>query len=358
MNFNLSQPVSSILLVLSTNVQNNFINRGISTVASSKSLLPNSFVYFNKKKENRKEQTQQKKPFNPMWVTGLTDAEGSFIISIYKRKETNKWQINPSFQLWLETKDLSILEGLKDFFGVGILNTRENKGVTSFSVTKINDLMNVVIPHFSNFPLQTQKKVDFDIWVKIVELISKKEHLTTEGVMKIFSLRSALNKGLTKNISEVENIEIIERPLHLVDLDEFKKIDPHWIFGFTAGDGAFDIKITQRGSNYQVELRFRLTQHIRDAQLLGAIAAYFGCGKVYIRSNGLACDLVINTFPDSINKVVPFFNKYPIITVKEKDFKDFALAAEVVKAKEHLTPEGLAKLRLLKSNMNKGRIND
>ena len=191
-----------------------------------------------------------------------------------------------------------------------------------------------------------------------MELISKKEHLTTEGVMKIFSLRSALNKGLTKNISEVENIEIIERPLHLVDLDEFKKIDPHWISGFTAGDGAFDIKITQRGSKYQVELRFRLTQHIRDAQLLGAIAAYFGCGKVYIRSNGLACDLVINTFPDSINKVVPFFNKYPIITVKEKDFKDFALAAEVVKAKEHLTPEGLAKLRLLKSNMNKGRIND
>ena len=93
-----------------------------------------------------------------MWVTGLTDAEGSFIISIYKRKETNNWQINPSFQLWLESKDLRILEGLKDFFGVGILNTRENKGVTSFSVTKINDLMNVVIPHFSNFPLQTQKK--------------------------------------------------------------------------------------------------------------------------------------------------------------------------------------------------------
>ena len=219
MNFNLSQPVSSILLVLSTNVQNNFINRGISTVASSKSLLPNSFVYFNKKKENRKEQTQQKKPFNPMWVTGLTDAEGSFIISIYKRKETNKWQINPFFQLWLETKDLSILEGLKDFFGVGILNTRENKGVTSFSVTKINDLMNVVIPHFSNFPLQTQKKVDFDFGVKIVELISKKEHLTPEGVLKIFSLKSVLNKGLSKNISNIDNIEILERPLHLVDLD-------------------------------------------------------------------------------------------------------------------------------------------
>ena len=144
---------------------------------------------------------------------------GSFIISIYKRKETNNWQINPSFQLWLESKDLSTLEELKDFFGVGILNTRKNKDATSYTVTKIDDLMNVVIPHFTNFPLQTQKKVDFDLWVKIVELISKKEHLTPEGVLKIFSLKTVLNKGLSKNISNIDNIEILERPLNLVDLD-------------------------------------------------------------------------------------------------------------------------------------------
>ena len=247
---------------------------------------------------------------------------GSFIISIYKRKETNNWQINPSFQLWLESKDLSTLEELKDFFGVGILNTRKNKDATSYTVTKIDDLMNVVIPHFTNFPLQTQKKVDFDLWVKIVELISKKEHLTPEGVLKIFSLKSVLNKGLSKNISNIDKIEILERPLHLVDLDEFKNIDPHWISGFVAGDGTFDIKITQRGSRFQVELRFRITQHIRDAHLLGVIAGYFGCGKVYVRSNGTACDLFINTIPDNINKVIPFFNQYPIRTVKEKNFKE------------------------------------
>ena len=68
--------------------------------------------------------------------------------------------------------------------------------------------------------------------------------------------------------------------------------------------------------------------------------------------------MFINTIPDNINKVIPFFNQYPIGTVKEKDFKDFALAAEVIKTKAHLTPEGLAKIRLIKSNMNNGRIND
>ena len=61
MTFNLSQPVSlSMLLILSTNVKNNFINRGISTIISSNSL--------------------DKKPLNPMWITGLTDG---FVYHIY-----------------------------------------------------------------------------------------------------------------------------------------------------------------------------------------------------------------------------------------------------------------------------------
>ena len=53
-----------------------------------------------------------------------------------------------------------------------------------------------------------------------------KEHLTHEGLLKIFTLKSALNRGLSKTTDEIKNIEILERPLHLVDLAEFKNIDP------------------------------------------------------------------------------------------------------------------------------------
>jgi LAGLIDADG endonuclease len=62
------------------------------------------------------EGVQNKIYLNPSWVTGLTDAEGSFIISIYKRSDSNNWQINPSFELWLHTKDIKTLQELKDFF--------------------------------------------------------------------------------------------------------------------------------------------------------------------------------------------------------------------------------------------------
>src|SRR5882757_1351239 len=185
------------------------------------------------------------KSLSPYWITGLTDAEGSFIISIYKRSDSNQWQISPSFELWFHSKDISTLQELRDYFGVGIINTRKNKNVTSFTVTKTSDLINVIIPHFSNFPLQTQKRIDFELWAKIVEIKSNNEHLTHEGLLKILSLKSALNKGLSKSVSEIKNIEILERPLHLA---EFNNIDPNWISGFVAGDGTFDIKITKRKS--------------------------------------------------------------------------------------------------------------
>lgn len=124
--------------------------------------------------------------------------------------------------------------------------------------------------------------------------------------MKILSLKSALNRGLSKSTSDIKNIEVLERPLYLVDSAEFKNIDPNWISGFVARDGTFDIKITKRKSGYQVELRFRITQRIRDAHILGVIVEYFDCGKVYIRSISLAYDLVVNNFPDNINKIIPF----------------------------------------------------
>lgn len=51
-------------------------------------------------------------------------------------------------------------------------------------------------PYFSKFPLQSQKRIDFELWAKIVKIMENKGHLTPEGLKQIISLKSALNKGL------------------------------------------------------------------------------------------------------------------------------------------------------------------
>ena len=51
--------------------------------------------------------------------------------------------------------------------------------------------------------------------------------------------------------------------------------------------------------------------------------------------------LQIKNYYDIQNKIIPFFNKYPILGIKSLDFNDFKLVANVIQSKEHFTAKGL-----------------
>jgi len=54
---------------------------------------------------------------NPWFVTGFTDAEASFTISIYKKNNLKLgWQVNASFQIELNFIDEELLIQIKQFF--------------------------------------------------------------------------------------------------------------------------------------------------------------------------------------------------------------------------------------------------
>ena len=56
-------------------------------------------------------------------------------------------------------------------------------------------------------------------------------------------------------------------------------------------------------------------------------------------------------------KIISFFLKYPIHGIKALDFSDFCRIGSLIKEKEHLTEQGLAKVESIKSGMNTKRIN-
>ena len=56
------------------------------------------------------------------------------------------------------------------------------------------------------------------------------------------------------------------------------------------------------------------------------------------------------------NKIIPLFNEYPLIGVKREDYLDFVKTAELIKSKDHLTEDGIEKIKLIRNKMNKGRI--
>jgi len=87
-----------------------------------------------------------------------------------------------------------------------------------------------------------------------------------------------------------------------------------------------------------------------------SLVSYFGCGRYVPRNNKDFGEFIVIKYSDFTEKVIPFFNKHLILGVKAKDFDDFKKAAELMKNKAHLTPEGLEKIRLIKARMNKRRI--
>ncbi|KAH9865933.1 hypothetical protein IAQ61_008517 [Plenodomus lingam] len=107
-----------------------------------------------------------------------------------------------------------------------------------------------------------------------------------------------------------------------------------------------------------VSLRFTITQHERDILLLNSIEKLLGCGQVKKRPAQPCADLIVTNLRDINEKIIPFFDKYPLIGCKKLNYLDFCKAAELIKNKVHLTSEGINEIISIKNGMNKGRDNE
>ena len=291
---------------------------------------------------------------NPYYVTGFTDGEGCFYVGISPdSKYKTGYRVKAHFQIGLHIKDLALLEQIQLFFGVGKISKLEAESV-QFRVYAIEDLK-VIVNHFDKYPLITNKLSDFLLFKLVVKLIEEGKHLTLDGVNKIMSIRAVLNNGQpSKNLNlALPNLEPVLRP----EIKDRKIQNLHWLAGFTDAEGCFFValkKSTGSKLGETVWLKFILTQHTRDEYLLRSLITTLNCGR-YISKSGYG-EFVVEKFTDVNDKIIPFFEKFKLHGIKSKNFEDFKKAALFIKNKDHLTREGLNKIKILKGGMNKNRV--
>ena len=224
----------------------------------------------------------------------------------------------------------------------------------SFRVNSLQDLTNIIIPHFLIYPLLTQKAADFYLFKQVTELMKNKAHLTTEGLQEIINIKSSMNLGLSDELkSNFINTVPVQRPT----INTTNIPDSNWISGFVSGEGNFFVDIFKSSSNkigFQVKLRLSITQHSRDKELLELIVKYLAAGIVNIHSEN-AFVFKVSKLVDLIQKIIPLFEKYPILGVKQLDFLDFCEVAKLMNEGKHLTTEGLYLIRTIKNKMNTKR---
>ena len=89
---------------------------------------------------------QQERLKMACWISGFTDGEGSFVISVIKNPTTRfKKQIFPEFVITQGAKSLFALKAIKEFFGCGsiVLNKRydnHNEHLYRYCVRSIKEL--------------------------------------------------------------------------------------------------------------------------------------------------------------------------------------------------------------------------
>ncbi len=130
---------------------------------------------------------------DPNYITGFVDGEGSFSISISPRNFKDvKWEIRPSFSISQHKRNRGILFKIKDYFGCGTIRPNRKDNTYKFEVRSLQDLKNIIIPHFKKYPLQTTKKIDFEIFCKVIQIMEEGKHLTNDGLKEIIELLGKL----------------------------------------------------------------------------------------------------------------------------------------------------------------------
>lgn len=299
-------------------------------------------------------------PKIPMWITGFVDGEGSFGVQCV-RSSSNLlgWSVGLVFSIGLHKKDRIILKYLQRYFGVGDISASGSNTV-KFRVRSIQGCK-VIIKHLDKYPLNTNKLYDYLQWRQVLMIIDGKEHLTEQGLRRIVALKAGMNLGLSDKLKEaflhivpVKRYSVTEGAL----LSPTKISDPYWLAGFTSAEGCFFVNITKSNSGLKqiIRLRFIITQHSRDTQLMKSFIEYFDCGSCLERTGGLAVDFSVDRFSYLTEKIIPFFKEYCIFGVKSADFQDFCRVRDLMRENKHRTPEGLDQIRQIKAGMNKGMV--
>jgi len=145
-------------------------------------------------------------------LVGFIDGEGSFGVSLTKGKAKIGHLAEVNFNLTQHIRDAALFKLIQQSLGCGLVYEIPKDSRVNFIIRKSEDIINILIPKLNQYPLQGVKKLNFEDFKLIVELIKNKEHLTLEGLNKIIKIKSGMNTGRTYNqdkedspVSEISN---------------------------------------------------------------------------------------------------------------------------------------------------------
>ncbi len=133
---------------------------------------------------------------------------------------------------------------------------------------------------------------------------------------------------------------------------------PVYLSGFADGEGCFMVSAAPRESlkvRWELRPSFSVSQNGDRAQVLTMMKDYFGCGSIRPDRSDKTLKYEVRSLTDLITKVIPHFERYPLLSAKQASFIGFRDICYAMQQGEHLSPDRIGSLITLASSLNQGK---
>lgn len=128
-----------------------------------------------------------------------------------------------------------------------------------------------------------------------------------------------------------------------------------YVSGFVDGEGCFSVSFTKRPRflvGWETKPSFSVSQNRDRAQQLFIMQKHFGCGFMRDGKIDNTIKYEIRRLNDLLEKVIPHFERYPLLSSKQRDVELFKAVCLIMKRNEHRTVKGLQRILPLAFRMN------
>jgi LAGLIDADG DNA endonuclease family protein len=132
------------------------------------------------------------------YLSGFADGEGCFYVGVHPTSNVSLGlQVVPEFHVSQNGERISVLPLFLEALGCGVIKRNAATGSSDRTyvlvVKRHRDLHERVVPFFERFPLRSEKQQEFLKFAEVVEMMHRKNHLTSAGLKRILELAFSMN---------------------------------------------------------------------------------------------------------------------------------------------------------------------
>ena len=144
----------------------------------------------------------------PSYLSGFFEGEGCFSVSFSRNiKYRLKWEVRPSVSVSQNESRRQIVDDVQNYFGCGFIRRDLSDKTVKWECRSVQQIHSVILPHFDLYPLITPKNEDVKSLREVVTMMTRNDHLTRAGIVRIVNIVKDMNPDGKRRIPLADILE-------------------------------------------------------------------------------------------------------------------------------------------------------